>query len=368
MTRTLSKKFRFFTFVCIALLPYVHGYNLHNTYLTPYSTVEEPLTFTGFFEYLVANGLLRFRIPMLFLISGYLYAMYDNRPYRERITKRFKTLMVPFFIWSAAGLMLTFLLQQIPYTAEVVRNAQLDQLGDNRPYTEIGIRGILYRWVSAPISFQLWFIVSLFIYNLSYPVLRWLIEKLPYIWLGITFILWFTLFEFIYIEGKGLFFFSLGIFLQKSGTSIEKAPRWFSLGLTFIFFLGICIIKTFMAFEFETDVFLNHFIIHTLYQLASLTGVLVVWFGGDRVVNWFMGKKWFHSASAFSFFIFGMHIPLLAYMMRFGLMELDFIPYHRLLCYLLIPALVILICIGTGALFRKYFPKMYLVMTGGRGI
>lgn len=68
MTRSLSQKFRFFTFVCIALLAYVHGYNLRDTYLNPFSTVDEPLTFTAFFEYLFANGLLRFRIPMLFLI------------------------------------------------------------------------------------------------------------------------------------------------------------------------------------------------------------------------------------------------------------------------------------------------------------
>ena len=96
MNKALSQKFRFFTFICIALLAYVHGYNLKETYLAPYSTVNEPLTFTSFFEYFVANGLLRFRIPMLFIISGYLYAAYDQRPYLQQIKKRFKTLIIPF--------------------------------------------------------------------------------------------------------------------------------------------------------------------------------------------------------------------------------------------------------------------------------
>jgi hypothetical protein len=81
MSRFLSQKLRFFTFLCIALLVYVHGYNLKVAYLYPVSTVQEPLTITSFFEYLFANGLLRFRIPMLFMISGFLYAWYDTKPY-----------------------------------------------------------------------------------------------------------------------------------------------------------------------------------------------------------------------------------------------------------------------------------------------
>jgi len=95
MTRALSQKMRFLTFISIALLGYVHGYNLNKTYLTPWSTIDEPLTFTTFFEYFISNGFLRFRIPILFLISGYLYAQYDNKPYGQRTKKRFITLIFP---------------------------------------------------------------------------------------------------------------------------------------------------------------------------------------------------------------------------------------------------------------------------------
>src|SRR3954466_6785754 len=118
MTRFISQKFRFYSFVCIVLLMLVHGYNLKVAYLQPYSTVNEPLTFTTFLEYFLANGALRFRIPMLFLISGYIYALQDRKPYAERIKKRVVTLLVPFLIWSAVGLSITYLWQQFPVTAE----------------------------------------------------------------------------------------------------------------------------------------------------------------------------------------------------------------------------------------------------------
>ena len=101
---------------------------------------------------------------MLFMISGYLYALYDHRSYGMQMKNRFVA-VIPYLLWSAGGLLLTFLLQQVPYTADVVRQAGIDQYGDNRPYAEIGWNGVLARWIVRPISYQLWFIASLFIYN-----------------------------------------------------------------------------------------------------------------------------------------------------------------------------------------------------------
>lgn len=367
MTRALSQKMRFFTFICIALLVYVHGYNLNQTYLAPFSTVDEPLTFTTYIQYLFANGLLRFRIPLLFMISGYLYALYDHRPYGSQVKNRFRSLLVPFLLWSAFGLLLTFALQQIPYTARIVAASQLDQLGDNRPYTEIGWTGILQRWLSSPISFQLWFIFTLFIYNLLYPVLRWLIVKVPYIWLPFTFLIFFFLIPLPVLEGRGLFFFCLGVFLQKKNIAIDRQPRWFSLGLALILFIGLTVIKSFMAFELESYSNVTYTILGIIYQVSLLIGLLAMWYGADYVIKWFLNKKWFTYASGFSFFIFGMHIPLLAYVMRWALDTLDFFPFYRLFCYIVIPFLILLLCIGTGSLLRRYLPRFYAVMTGGRG-
>lgn len=373
MTRTLSQKIRFFTFVCIALLAYVHGYNLKEGYLYPQSMVREPMTFTTFVEYLFSNGLLRFRIPLLFMISGYLYAMYDQRPYGQQIKSRFKTLMVPMMLWSAWGLLFTFILQQIPYTAHIVEVAHIDQLGDERPYTEIGWKGIMFRWMLAPVAYQLWFLFALFIYNLMYPLIRWAVIKVPFLWLGLTFILFFLVMNFPLLDSRGLFFFSLGVWLQKKHFSLEKQPPWFSLGLSLILFIGLAVIKTFMAFELDyydpaaepmNGVGIAMLI---LYQASVLAGILAMWFGADVVMHWFLKKKWFNHASSFSFFIFGAHVPLLPYVMAWALMSLDFLPNYRLLCYVFVPLLVLGWCIWMGSIMRRYWPSMYGWLTGGRG-
>ncbi|MFT3680871.1 MAG: acyltransferase [Ferruginibacter sp.] len=368
MNRFLSQKLRFFTFFCIALLVYVHGYNLNVAYLAPISSVQEPLTITTFTEFLFANGLLRFRIPMLFIISGYLYAFYDNRPYIERTKKRFVTLIIPYLIWSAVGLLVTYLFQQFPITAKAVLLSDLDQLHDNRPYAEIGWAGILKRWILVPISFQLWFIFALFVYNVVYPGLRWLVLKIPYIWFPLAFFLWFTYFNVFYIEGQGLLFFSLGIWLQKKNISIERPPRWFPQGLFWILYIGINIIKTFIAFELEGYTTLSMVVLLILYNFSILAGIMAIWFGSNAVVRWCMNQRWFSKASAFSFFIYGLHIPLMAYLMRLAFMYTHNLPNYRLLCYILVPAFVVLLCIILANILRKIVPGLYRLMTGGRGL
>ncbi len=367
MTRSLSQKFRFFTFVSIALLAYVHGYNLRETYLAPYSTVNEPMTITTFTEYLLANGLLRFRIPLLFLISGYLYALYDHRTYVVQVKSRFRSLIIPFLLWSAGGLILTYILQQNPYTASVVYQAGIDQLGDNRPYTEIGWRGMLMRWLFRPISYQLWFILALFIYNLAYPAIRWMVIKIPYIWLPLTFLFFFSTIMLPIIDGRGLFFFSLGVWLVKKNISIEEEPKWFSLGIALILFLGVSVIKTFMAFELRPDNNDTWTALLVLHQLAIMAGIMAMWFGADRVIRWFMRQPWFNHASGFSFFIFGLHVPLLPYLMKWVTMNAGFIPNHRLLAYIFVPFFVLALCVGIGEISRRFTPKIYALLTGGRG-
>ena len=74
-----SQKFKFWVFASMIMLLFVHSYNLNERYLRPFSIVREQLTFDSFLQYFLSNGLFRFFIPILFSISGYLYATQDAR-------------------------------------------------------------------------------------------------------------------------------------------------------------------------------------------------------------------------------------------------------------------------------------------------
>jgi fucose 4-O-acetylase-like acetyltransferase len=315
----------------------------------------------------LANGALRFRIPMLFIISGYIYALQDNRPYRERIKKRFTTLIIPFLIWSAVGLAITWLWQQFPLTAQAVKDAQLDPRGDYRPLNEMSFGDVLFRWAYRPVSFQLWFIRSLFVYNMLYPFIKWATLKYPALWFGFAFLFWHTVFSFFFIEGIGLFFFSFGIWLCKRNYPIHKKPAWFSNYLSWLFYLGVSVIKTFMAFELDPANPATGYILYALHDTSVFSGILAIWFSSDYIVKWCMKQEWFVWACPFSFIIYAFHVPLVHYATRLAFIFWYNIPNYRLLTYLIIPVIIFFLCICLGALLRNLFPKAYRLATGGRG-
>jgi hypothetical protein len=78
-----SHKLKCWFFISMIMLLFVHSYNQNERHLRPFSIVHEQLTFNSFIQYFLSNGLFRFFVPMLFPISGYLYAFHDERSYKK---------------------------------------------------------------------------------------------------------------------------------------------------------------------------------------------------------------------------------------------------------------------------------------------
>jgi hypothetical protein len=200
-----------------------------------------------------------------------------------------------------------------------------------------------------------------------YPLFKWAIARYPAAWFTLLFLLWFFGFQLVFIEGQGMLFFSVGIWLYKSNYPIDKKPEWYSHYLGWLFFIGISIIKTFMAFELEPATPVTFWTLITLHVITILSGIIAVWYGCDAIVKWCMKRKWFLWASSFSFIIYGLHVPVIIYLTMYLFNILEGFQYYRLLTYLVAPVLVLAFCIVTGALLRSFLPKVYRIMTGGRG-
>jgi hypothetical protein len=99
-----------------------------------------------------------------------------------------------------------------------------------------------------------------------------------------------------------------------------------------------------------------------------LSGLIACWFGLDPLVRWCMSRRWFVWLSAFAFMIYAMHTPAVAYLTEPVLQWLSPLPAARLLGYLLLPVMIIAACVVIGALLRAALPKVYSVLTGGRGV
>lgn len=364
-----SLKFKFWVFASMVMLLFVHSYNLNERYLRPFSIVREQLTFNSFLQYFLSNGLFRFFIPILFSISGYLYATQDDRPYKQRIKKRFRSIFIPYLIWSGVGLALTYAIELSSYGRGIVETTHLMELSNNRILLhDYKWYELLVRWILLPVPYQLWFLRVLFIYNLIYPALRWCVLKYTYVFFIVIILFWFSDISFIFFEGEGLFFFSLGIWLQKRNFNIRAPIKWLQPLPLSIVFLLLTFGKTILAFEGYRILGNAIFpVLLILYKIVVFSGFIAAWFGTDKLVSWCMEKKWFVWLSAFSFIIYALHAPLVAYAINFIFPLVQHLNNYRLLTYIILPAGLFMFCVSTGILIRYFFPKIYVILTGGRG-
>jgi len=356
----------------MVLLVFVHGYNLDVRYMQPWTIPGQNMSLTAFTEYFLANGIFRFRIPMLFIISGFLFALHDQKPYKQRTNKRLRTLLVPYLIWSAFGILLTYLLESFPTGRELVSGSHIVQIDDSRQLLhDYHWYELLFRWILMPVPYQLWFIRVLLIYNIAYPAIRWCITNriARWIFFSVALLMWLGTMGFVLFEGEGLLFFSLGIWIQKTDFSIDSPGRWFHPRWWGVAFVMLAALKTFLAFKGEA--YLGNAIypiITLLHKLVILSGLISCWFGLDSLARWFMNKRWFVWLSAFAFMIYAMHAPVVAYLINPVLVLLSPLPGTHLLAFILLPICIIVIAIGTGALLRKILPGVYSLLTGGRGM
>jgi fucose 4-O-acetylase-like acetyltransferase len=340
--------------------------------MQPWTIPGQSMSLTAFTEYFFANGIFRFRIPMLFIISGYLYALHDQKPYKQRTNKRLRTLLVPYLVWSAIGILFTLLLESFPYGRNLVESSHIVQIDDTRQllhdYRWYELAG---RWILMPVPYQLWFIRVLLIYNIAYPAILWCVTNRTGRWIffSVALLMWLGTMGFVFFEGEGLLFFSLGVWMQKTDFSIETPGRWLRPKLWGVAFIMLAAIKTYLAFNGEAY-FGNAIypVLTLLHKLVILSGLIACWYGLDNIVHWFMNKRWFVWLSTFAFMIYAMHAPMVAYLINPALALLNPLPGTHLLAFIFLPLAMILVIIGIGALLRKFLPGVYSLLTGGRGL
>ncbi len=180
--------------------------------------------------------------------------------------------------------------------------------------------------------------------------------------------MWLGTMGFVFIEGEGLLFFSLGILMQKRNFNIDVPARFLKPMWWGTAFILLAAVKTVIAFLGR--LFLGEAVFPTLtimHKLVILSGLIVAWYGCNGMVSWFMNQKWFVWLSAFAFIIYAVHAPLIAYAIEALFTVVNQVPYYRMLSYVFLPLAIIAFAVGFGALLRKLMPGLYGVLTGGRG-
>lgn len=183
--------------------------------------------FVTFFQ----NGLCRVAVPLFFMISGYLiFGRYGGRvEYWRLLTKRWRSIVVPFLIWSTLWFVLGRLLN-------VVANAQHHRslwpicLSFHGCCVAFGLDPF-----NKPLYYPFWYLRTLILFVLLSPIIERIVSKCGLLTIGVCVLVdvlalpqlpvqWESVFD-SFMSIRGLAFFVLGMLLRMRECELARFEK-----------------------------------------------------------------------------------------------------------------------------------------------
>ena len=291
-------------------------------------------------------------VPMFFFISGYLFFRnfsMDKLGYKCK--KRIKSLVIPYLIWNIIAFIYSYLIMKILGANVDIPNSAL---------------GIVLSVINAEYS-VLWFVKHLIIFTIFAPLIYFLFKDKKVGAVTLIFILILVMFSiqsgyltiplkltsnsiWIYLY-EGIYYF-LGSYFSlnwKKECEMFNCKRS-KICLAFIIFLLMFnVYITFHSVSVNTRIIFRLLFCINLFFCFDLLP--------DIEIKWWM---------KISFFIYCLHMYPLQLSQQL-LIRLFLNNWVQLFSYLFMPVFSILLCILLAKILMNGFPKLWNIVTGGRG-
>lgn len=358
ISKHLSAKLRLVTLFAVLAVLGVHAYNMSSRFGSAENAIDPTGAHgvVGFIEYLFAQTLCRWPAATLFAISGFLFFrnLAPHWPdYARKFRRRVRTIVVPFLLWSVLGLALYLTLQALPGSE---RYFSKDFLG------QLSVGHLLGKLLWTPVAYPLWFLQTLIICIAITPLLYW-----PVRWLR-----WLAVVPFATLwmlnspttnwnDWKGLTFFTFGAVLAlelRRGSRVVP-PAWVGRLLPPLW-VASCVVFTALLRDDGSAW------AHTLHKALMCSAVAAVWLGYETYLEPLKDRRLVVALIPFSFMIFVAQEPLLTIFKRVCLRAFGSSDAAMLAVFFIAPLITLVLVVGAAALLRRYVPRPYAWLTGGR--
>jgi len=344
--------------ITILRLPLIIGVVFLHSYDTMIGRGTQ-LHYSGWVKFVcdyVSEGVATVSVPLLFLISGYLFyhgLELSRTGFVSRIAKRGRTLLIPYLAWNVLCLFLTLIAQSLPATLSYVsgRSALIAS------FSLFDYLNAILGVTTHPIAYQFWFVRDLFLLVLLSPLLYVVLTKAAMPFLGAVALWWAAsnVWSLPVLSRESILFFSLGALIaitQIDPLGIDK------FGMLSLVYLPLSILDALTkGLSFNNPI----------HKIAELCGIAFVCCATKYVVRWSTCRNVLITLSSASFFVFATHEPLLTVTRKLSYQLFRSSNDMVIVSLYFADAIgVISVCISAYYLCRWTAPEMTKLMTGGR--
>lgn len=348
MPQHLSDKLRILSLVSIILVLYIHS-GFHADEISG-------MTANNMTQGFISGMLGRCAVPLFYMISGYLFFLSvpnGMASIKLKMTKRVRTLLIPYIIGCMFFVAFFIVLDMIPGTQRFMNGSVMPLF--KKPMEEIFISIFFAADNGNPCAFQLWFLRDLIALVCLSPAIYIFLKYGRWIFVAICFGLTFT--SKISILHISLFWFVFGAALTNVNISkIGRGGFYWICGTAFLFI---------SAYQLQYD---NN--IWDFFRIPiTLLGITAIWTLYDRIVpeNFKLSdKKWLNTTCGFTFFIYLFHEPTLNIIRKIIVFILGRNETGYMISYIMSPWIFVACAVTAGIIMKKYCGDIYRISTGGR--
>lgn len=328
------------SFVASILVIYIHADNM-----TAYSLTEKSEELAGFCYSLEMffNRFSAIAVPIFFIISGILfYRTFDIHKLWDKYRSRFSSILIPYLIWASLYYAYFIIVTRIPAIVNIMNSAGP---------VEISISNY-FNWLWSGAYYTLWFLKNLIVFILLTPII-WValnnhIKKIP---TGLLVLVLLYLVSRWRICGiilpEGMLYYLIGSYI---GLNCKN---------------GILISNKYVSYAsvvYILAIVLTGFSYWNLGLELLFYGAL--WYAIDLLIDarelpWYM---------YISFFTYVSHDIVLQGIKKICLKLLGKDALWALLSYILIPLIVEIILIWVAYIMKRFLPKLWKLLIGGRNV
>lgn len=307
---------------------------------------------------LFSEGLCGIAVPILFIISGYLFFVgmeeWNMNTWVDKIKRRGKSLFVPYILWNVIAICFSLSMTLILKGGDASNIVSWYQnIGGIRAIWDCGTGGL-------PINFPLWYIRDLMVFVMLAPIIFLFVKRIGIVGLSILFLAY--VFDYwIKIPGfsaKGLFYFALGAYFSINNIDFTAFYR----NNIFVATIIACpfIIMMVLTYGCHDEIWGYAHRLFTLFGSASAIGIFAYLFERKHL-------KVRPLLSNSSFFVYAAHGTIVLPVISIILGKI--LPTNQIsfiIQYFSAPAITIAILVFCYYCLHKWMPQTISVLTGGR--